>query len=135
MEISIVRQRVKDTIDRARRARTDEAGKEYERFLDSVATPVVKQIANALRAEGFTFTVFTPGGSVRLMSDRSAEDYVELTLDAAGDEPRVVGRSSRSRGRRVIESERPIAEKPVRDLTEDDVLVYVLKEIEPLVER
>jgi len=141
MEISTVRNRIRETIERARRAaaarraRTDEAAREYERFLAQIATPLVKQVANALRVDGYMFTVFTPGGSVRLMSDRSAQDYVELTLDAGGDEPRVLGRSSRARGSRVIESERPVADKNVRDLTEDDVLGYLLTELEPLVER
>ena len=89
-----------------------------------------------LRAEGYLFNVFTPGGSVRLMSDRSAEDYIELTLDLTGDVPRVVGHASRSRGRRVTESEQPIAEPDaIRDLTEDDVLRFVMKELEPFVER
>jgi hypothetical protein len=34
-----------------------------------------------------------------------------------------------------MESERPIADKPVGELTEDDVLEFVLKEIVPFVER
>ena len=50
--------------------------------------------------------------------------------------PMAIGHASRSRGRRVVESERPIrAGAAVRDLTEDDVLGFVLKELEPLVER
>jgi hypothetical protein len=79
--------------------------------------------------------VFTPGGSVKLMSDKSAEDYIELSLDSSGDRPAVVGRVSRARGRRVIESEHPVAAKPVGELTEEDVLEFVLKEIGPFVER
>jgi hypothetical protein len=79
------------------------------------------------------FTVFTPGGSVRLMSDRATEDYVELELDTSGDEPAVSGHASRSRGRRVVESEEPLG--PPASLTEEDVLAFVLKSIEPLVER
>jgi hypothetical protein len=35
----------------------------------------------------------------------------------------------------VIESEHPIAQKAVADLTEEDVLEFVLKEIAPFVER
>jgi hypothetical protein len=90
-------------------------------------------VANVLRAEGFAFTVFTPGGSVRLMSDRSTEDYIELALDTTDDEPVVSGRTGRSRGRRVVESERPIG--PPATLTENDVLGFVLTALEPLVER
>jgi len=142
MHISDVRKRVLETIDRAKRAaaerrtRVDEAAREYEVFLDRVAVPVFRQIANVLRAEGYSFNVFTPAGSVRLMSDRSTEDYIELRLDTSGDAPLVVGHASRSRGRRVTESEWPLAERDaIRDLTEDDVMRFVMKELEPFVER
>ena len=139
MEISDIKRRVLETIERARRGaaerrtRHDEAAREYETFLNQTAIPVFKQVSNVLRAEGFVFTVFTPGGSVRLMSDRSNEDYVELTLDTSGDEPLVSGRTGRSRGRRVVESEQPIGAPAA--LTENDVLSFVLKALEPLVER
>ena len=142
MEISDVKKRVLQTIDRAkrnaaeRRARIDEAGHEYEVFLDKVAVPLFRQVANVLRAEGYLFNVFTPGGSVRLMSDRSAQDYIELFLDTTEDQPRVTGRASRGRGGRVVESEQPIGSAgPVRELTEDDVLRFVMKHLEPFVER
>jgi hypothetical protein len=139
LEISDIKRRVVETVERARRraaerrARHDEAAREYETFLDQTAIPVFKQVSNVLRAEAFAFTVFTPGGSVRLMSDRSTEDYIELTLDTSGDEPLVSGRTGRSRGRRVVESEQPIG--PPAALTENDVLSFVLKALEPLVER
>ena len=52
--------------------------------------PLFRQVANILRADGYLFNVFTPSGSVRLMSDRAAEDFIELSLDTAGD--RAAGR-------------------------------------------
>jgi hypothetical protein len=142
MEISDVRKRVKEVIDRAKRAaaerRTlvDEATREYQLFLDRIATPLFRQIGNVLRAEGHPFTVSTPGSSVRLVSDRSGRDFVDLSLDSTGRQPQVIIHSSRSRGRRVTESETSIGNGgPVRDLTEDDVLTAVMKELEPLVDR
>jgi len=141
MEISNVKRRVQETIDRAkraaveRRALADEAAGEYDRFLDEIAVPIFRQVANVLRALGYPFTVFTPGGAVRLMSDRAAEDYVEIVLDTAGAKPAVIGHASHLRGRRITESERPLGNGPVRDLTEEDVLGFVLKELEPLVEK
>jgi hypothetical protein len=142
MEVSDVRKKVLDAIEHAkkssaaRRARAAEASRAYETFLEHMAVPLFRQVASVLRAHGFQFTVFTPGGSVRLMSDRAAEDYIELALDTTGPAPAVVGHSSRIRGRRVVESEHPIAEgRAVEDLTEDDILAYVLKEITPFVER
>ena len=140
MESSTVRNRLNVIIDAARRAsaerraRNDEAVRSYERVLE-FSVPLFKQVAQALKVSGYLFTVFTPGGSVKLISDKSAEDYLELSLDTSGDRADVIGRVSRMRGRRVIESERPIADKPVGELTEDDVLEFVLKEIAPFVER
>lgn len=142
MEISDIKRRVVETIERARRqaagrrSRNDEAAREYEAFLNQTAIPVFKQVSNVLRAEGFAFTVSTPGGNagnVRLMSDRSAEDYIELMLDTSGEEPMVSGHTGRSRGRRVVESEHAIG--PPAALTENDVLSFVLRALEPLVER
>src|SRR3954451_18107999 len=123
MEISSVRRRLTETIERARkqaaerRERGDRATRDFEVFLQKVAVPLLRQVANALKADGYAFTVFTPSGSVRLMSDRSAEDYIELTLDTADDPPRVMGQISRTRGSRVIDAERAIGTPDA--LTED----------------
>src|SRR5262245_20643475 len=117
MEVSNVRKRVNETIERARRSaaerrdRSDQAAKAYEVFLENIAVPIFRQVANVLKASGYPFTVFTPGGSVRLMSDRSSDDFIELLLDVAGDRPRVVGHVSRARGRRIVEAERPMADQ------------------------
>src|SRR3954470_4009713 len=76
MEVSEVRKRIKEVFDRAKRSKSDrrtlvdDATRDYQLFLDQVATPLFKQIANVLRAEGTPFTISTPGGAVRLVSDR-----------------------------------------------------------------
>jgi hypothetical protein len=139
MDTSRVRQRVTHAIERSkrraaeRRSQNDAATKAFSPFLDTIAIPLARQVANILKAEGYAFTVFTPGGSVRLMSDRTAEDFIELTLDTTGDEPRVVGHTSRARGRRVLESERALGAPD--SLSEEDVLDFLLREIEAFVER
>jgi len=46
-----------------------------------------------------------------------------------------MGRTSRARGRRVLESERPIAQVPLAEITEGDLLEFMVKELEPFVER
>jgi hypothetical protein len=141
VETSEVRQRVLQTIDRAKRAAadrrvlSDEATREFDVFLDRLAVPLFRQVANILKAASYHFTVFTPGGSVRLMSDKAAEDFIELTLDSTGSRPIVIGRTSRGRGRRVVASERPVGDGPVRDITEDQLLTFLLEELEPFVER
>jgi hypothetical protein len=141
MEISAVRKRLQETIDRARQAaaerrqRTDGAAKEYDLFLEQVAVPVFKQVASALKASGYQYGVMTPGGSVRLTSEKTADDYIELSLDTAGEEPVVMGHSRHSRGRRVRETERPIGTGPVSALTEEHVLNFLMFELEPFVEK
>jgi len=139
METSDIRKRLNQTIERAkrqaadRRTRSDDAARAFETFLTTVAVPLFRQVANILRAEGYLFNVFTPSGSVRLMSDRGAQDFIDLSLDTAGDRPQVIGHASRSRGRRVLESERAIGEPG--ELTEEAVLEFVLKELEAFVDR
>jgi hypothetical protein len=142
MEISEIRRRLKQTIEQTRRAaaerreRTDAAAKAYEIFLERIAAPVFKQFAAALRAEGHPFHVFTPGGGLRLASERSAEDFVEWLLDVSGEEPAVLVRVSSRRGSRVLSHEAPLGSEPgIARLTEGDVLELLLREIPPLIAR
>ena len=92
-----------------------------------------ESLAGILKAEGYAFSLFTPLGSVRLMSDRSTEDFIELSLDVSGEVPQVIGHASRSRGRRVIEEERAIGSPST--LTEEALLDFLAKELEAFVER
>lgn len=141
METSVVRQRLRETIERAkrhaaeRRSRTDEATREFDAFLERVAIPLVRQLAGALKADNYAFTVFTPAGSVKLMSDRRAEDFIEVVFDSGGDTPRIVGHTSRLRGRNIVETERPIGDGGSGAVSEQDLLEFLLKELEPFVER
>jgi hypothetical protein len=141
MEIADVKRRVHETIERARRhaaarrSRNDEADRAFQHLLEFVAVPLFRQLANVLKIEGYQFSVFTPSGSVRLGSERSGEDYIEIVLDTSGDEPRVLGRIGRSRGRRVINAERVIANGSPANVSEEDLLTFVLNELEPFVER
>ena len=67
------------------------------------------------------------------MSERNAEDFIELFLDTTGTEPRVVGRTRRSRGSRVLESEEALGAPGA--LSEEDVLAFLLRALEGFVER
>src|SRR5438477_525648 len=95
MEIADVRKRILSTIERAkqraaeRRARADEAARAYSTFLEGTAVPLFRQAANVLRVEGYQFSASTPAGTVRLMSDRTAEDFIEIMLDTSGETPHV----------------------------------------------
>jgi hypothetical protein len=142
IEISELRKRLRAAIDKSRRAaadrraRVDAASAAYATFLEEKAGPLAHMVANALRAEGYNFTVFTPAGGVRLSSAKSADDYLEFALDSAQPEPAVVLRVNRARGRRVLQHERTLREHAaVATLTEEDVLQALLQEIGPFVER
>jgi hypothetical protein len=141
MEVSVVRNRLRDTIERAkrgaaeRRAAADAAARDYGEFLHDAAIPLFRQLANALKVAGYSFTVNTPADSVTLVSDRAAYDFIELSLDTSADPPHVVIRTSRSRGRKLFESERPVGKGPIAEISDELLLDVLLKELEPFVEK
>ncbi len=141
MEISVVRQRLNQTMEHARRTaaerRTaaDAAARAYEPFLSQIAVPLMRQIASVLKAAKLPFSVNTPAGAVRLSSDRNAEDFIELSLDSSGSRPLVVCHTSRARGRRVIEHEQPVSDADIHAITEDELFDVLLQALEPFVER
>jgi hypothetical protein len=142
LEISQVRKRVQAAMttarDRAkqRRQKTDEAEQAYEKFLDHVAAPLARQVVNALRAEGYAFTVSTPNRGLRVSLDQGRDDYIELALNSETDPPHVAGRIRRTRGSRTIDEERPVkAGAGPHDVSEDDLLEFLVRALEPWLER
>ena len=138
METAHVRKRLKAAIDGARsrsqerRQRNAAADTAFTTFLEQVATPLLRQLAGALKAEGHAFTVFTPGGSVRLAADRSRDDFIDLTLDTSGDMPQVLARISFSRGSRTIDQERPVRPGAGPEaITEDELLEFLIEAVDP----
>jgi hypothetical protein len=124
------------TREQDRKQRSADATREYAVFLATVATPVVQQIANVLKAEGYAFTVSTPGDALQLANERGRDDFIELALDTTLEPPQVMGRVSRSRGSRRLDEERPI--KPDASpsaITEDDVLEFMAQALEPWLAR
>jgi hypothetical protein len=142
VEISHVRRRLQSAIaasrDRAQRRRQQaaEADGAYDRFLAQVATPLARQVANALNAEGYAFTLSTPGRGLRLALDRGRDDFIELALDTNAEIPTIVGRTRRTRGSRTLEDERPIKAGATPDqVSEDDLLDFFARALEPWLER
>jgi hypothetical protein len=140
VEVADVRRLFRARIEQARRAaldrraEADRAATDYESFLKDAGIPAFRKIASVLSAEGYPFKISTPAGSVRLSSDKSRQDYFELELQTDTTPPQVIGRVNRSRGGRVTTLERPICDgKRVSELTEQDVVEFVLQEIEPFV--
>ena len=142
IETSELRKRVRATIDQsrkkaaARRTKLDEAAAAYQELLESTATPLVRMLTNTLKAEGYDFTVFSPNGALRMALSKSGDDFIEFTLDTSQDEPFAALRVNRTRGRRIVQHERPVKGRtPVDTLTEEDVLQALLEELAPFVER
>jgi hypothetical protein len=142
MEISDIRRRFRTAIEQAkkasaeRRARADAASVAYAAFLRDIAIPVFRMFANVAKAEGQPFTIFTPADGVRLVSERHADEFVELFLDSSQDPAEVIARVNRRRGGDVMTTERPVrAAAAINSLTDEDVLALLLAEIGNLTER
>lgn len=142
MEVSDVRRRLRAAMEEAkrrsaeRRSRADEASRAWEEILNTTAVPAFHTLLSALSGEGHRFKVLTPGGSVRLALERSAEEFIELALDTERDEPAVMVRSTRGRGRRIVSSERVVRPGAgVATMTQEDVVGVVLEELVPFIER
>src|SRR3954447_18613867 len=140
MEVSEVRRRLRAVIEDARRragerrGRKDEVSRAWERLLPEVAVPAFHMMASALTGEGHRYTVVTPGEAVRLATERG-DEFVELALDSERDEPALMLRSTRGRGRRTVSTERALREgAAVAHLSEDDVITAVLAELVPFIE-
>ena len=142
MEISLVRKRVRQCIEHAhtsaaaRRDANREAAAAWERLLAQAAVPLVQQIAQVLKAEGQAFRVETPAGRVRLVSERSADDYIELALDTTGQVPVVVGAVNRTRGRERVSDEHILASSAdIASLEDERLLEFFTGVLGPFVER
>jgi hypothetical protein len=141
MESSEIRKRVLHTLERARRnaaSHRDEADQASRTFAELLphAAAVWKQASNVLRAENHAFTVQTPAGLLRFTSDRSADDFVEVTLDTARRPVAILARTRMTRGRRVVDRESLVAEgTEVATVDEVRLLDVLLTELEPLIEK
>lgn len=138
MDVALIRKRLKTEIDQARRTaaerreRSKTATRAYATFLEEIAVPTFRQVANILRAEGIPFEVQTPLDGVRLVSDRSRDDVIALELDATHDPPQVMLSSMRTWGSRVLQTERAVKERTAIGLiTQEDVLDRLLEELRP----
>lgn len=119
-----------------RRSATDAARAAFDSVLEREIAPTLRQFAQALKAEGFPFSVQTPAGTARLVSDRSSDNVVDIGLELGGRQPAVVVRTAFTRGRRQIEDERTLAEgEAIGALDGERVLAVLLDVIEPFVER
>lgn len=142
LELSQIRKLVQNRLHElkriaaARRERGTVAEREYAAFLPAVATPAFTAVAQALSAEGHTYRVTTPGGGVRLASERSPRTYIDLRLDTSGPDPVVMAEISRERGHRVLVDDRPLgAGRAIASLTDEDVVSLLVDVLGDVIER
>jgi hypothetical protein len=142
VEVSQVKRRLTAAIEQARRdaqqrrERSADAQRAYDVFLADVAVPVARMAANVLKAEGYGFTVATPGGGLRLISDKGRDDYVEILLDTAANPPLVMGHIRYARGSRTIAEERAVKPgAPPENITEEEFLDFLVGALAPWLER
>ena len=129
-----VRQAMQDAKRKAaqRREARDEASKAWDTAVAEVVEPAATQMAAALTGEGLPFRLETPRGTIRLVSERSKDDYIELVLDADDerDAPEVIGRNVIGRGRQSVTVIEESLGTPF-ELTDDAVTEFLLKAIGP----
>jgi hypothetical protein len=142
MELVQIRRRVQARLadikraDAERREKAAAAERVYEVFRAEVAAPTLSAVAQSLSAEGYPYRVTTPGGAVRLSSDRSSRTYLEIRLDTAGAEPQLITEVGRERGSRVFADERPVCQGVAIDaVTDEQVLAELLDLLPELIER
>jgi len=142
LELVQIRRRVQNRladIKRAaaeRRDRVAAAERAYGPFLADIATPLLNAVAQSLSAEGHAYRVTTPGGAVRMASDRSGRTYLEIRLETAGRDPQLVAEIGRERGSRVSTDERPVCQGvAIEAITDERLLGEVLDLLPELIER
>ena len=119
-----------------RRERTAVAEVEGQQVIGRIVIPVMKTIASVLSAESYRCSISTPNGSVRLSFDSPRDAYIEVVMNTASDPPTLIGRTGRARGSRVLNNEYVIVSHPaIKQLTEDDLVSFVQRELLLIIER
>ncbi len=137
-ELTELRRRVRQAIEDAKRKNAsrrdarDQASKGWATAVADVVEPEATIMAEALTGEGLPFRLETPRGTIRLVSERSGDDYIELVLDDSDerDSPEVIGRSVIGRGRRSVTVVEELLGAPA-DLTTDRIAAFFLNAIGP----
>jgi len=119
-----------------RRSDVDAARKAFDAVADAEIAPTARQLVQALKSRGVHFSVQTPSGAVRLVADRSSDDYINIELDVTRRPPAVVAQRQYTRGRRLLDDEVVVAEgEAIASLDAERTLEVLLERIEPFVEK
>lgn len=142
LDVAEVRRRVRLRIETLKhdaaqhRVQVGAATASFGPWLERAAVPLFRQFANVLRAEGLLFRVLTPAGLVRLEAVRSADDFLEVRLDAERRPVAIVLRRGYSRGSHRFTDERVLAEGiDYSHVSATDVLDALVEDAAPFLGR
>jgi hypothetical protein len=142
LDLAEVRRQLRLAIERAKRDaaaqrhEADEAGRAFGSLLEHVAVPLFRQFTSALRAEGLLFRFVTPSGSVRVEAERSADNYLELTLDTARRPVALVLRRGYTRGHHIYNDDFVISEGfDLSGVTPAVLFASLMNAVTPFIER
>jgi len=141
MEISDVKRQVREAMAAAkrssaeRRTRLDDASRAWAVVRERIVVPMSHQVAQVLSAENIRLQVSTPGDRVLIASEARPDDYVEVSLEAAGGDAAVVVRVNRTRESVTEERELVRGAAAIDALEEERLLEALLAGLAPWLAR
>jgi hypothetical protein len=143
MDVAELRKRIRRELERAkldpsaRRQDVDAAHAAFDTLLERTIVPLLQQTSQVLKSEGLGCHTFTPAGSARLALDRGSFNFVEFELDPTAQPPHMIGRLSVDREKDgVVVEEHPVASfKPLDQVSDDDILAFLLPAVRRLASR
>jgi hypothetical protein len=120
----------------AHRHEVDAAGKSFDELLEHVAAPLFRQFTSALRGEGLLFRVITPAGGLRIESERSTDNFLELALDTTKSPVALLLRRGYTRGHHLHTDDRLVAEgADFSGVTPSQLLEALMDAVTPFIGR
>ena len=141
MEISDVKRQVREAMAAAkrrsaeRRTRLDDATRAWAVVLERIVVPISHQVAQVLNSENIRLQVSTPGDRVLIASEARPDDYVELSLVAAGGDAAIMVRVNRTRESVTEERELVRGAAAIESLEEEQLLEALLAGLAPWLAR
>jgi len=143
MEPSVLRKRVRESIDSARqaaaarRAANEAASQAWQAARETVVVPAWQQTVQVLRSEGYLLQVSTPAGTVHVTLEKSPQDGVELLLETGSQGPVLLLRVTRRHGREVTSDERVAVTgtEAIAAISDEQACTLLLEAMAPFFER
>jgi hypothetical protein len=143
MEPSVLRKRVRESIESARqaaaarRAANEAAVRAWQSARETVVVPAWQQTTQVLRSEGYQLQVSTPADMVHVTLEKSPQDGVEILLETGSQGPVLLLRVTRRHGREVTSDERVAVTgtDAIAAITDEQACALLLEAMAPFFER